>query len=188
MGALLGLTFGLGLLLIWQSALGPRRRHGTRRGPRVVQPPAGASTGRLRLRRRCGYPASFGSRCAWGVKATRPSTHMRAIPPAWAARTYVLVGNLAVPWRGLRRNDTQHCAGGWARLPGNRQTGRTGCSIVKRVGALSQSPLKRERISRLSRNVVCSHVVGRRTPGIHRAAAGCRRCPVPRRDHRGPCG
>lgn len=36
MGALLGLTFGLGLLLIWQSALGPRRSRGTRRGPRVL--------------------------------------------------------------------------------------------------------------------------------------------------------
>ena len=39
MGALLGLTFGLGLLLIWQSALGPRRSHGTRRGPRVPPGP-----------------------------------------------------------------------------------------------------------------------------------------------------
>ena len=36
MGALLGLTFGLGLLLIWRSALGPRRSRGTRRGPRVL--------------------------------------------------------------------------------------------------------------------------------------------------------
>ena len=36
MGALLGLTFGLGLLLIWQSALGPRRSRGSRRGPRVL--------------------------------------------------------------------------------------------------------------------------------------------------------
>jgi tight adherence protein B len=37
MGALLGLMLGLGLLLVWQSALGPRKQRTTRRGPRVRQ-------------------------------------------------------------------------------------------------------------------------------------------------------
>ena len=62
--------------------------------------------------RRCGYPASLGSKWAWRAKATRRSTHNARSSTTWVARPSLLVGDLAVPWPRLRRHDTQHRTGG----------------------------------------------------------------------------
>ena len=71
---------------------------------------------------RCGCPASPG--WSWACAGRRPDGvyPTGAVPPAWAARPRVLVGDLALPRGGVRRDEAQHRRGGWRLRPNRTRT------------------------------------------------------------------